>query len=109
MWRILKWLVYLAALGAVALVAYAYIGPYFGADFSAPREEMRAPQRRVDAVAPQRSTEDGRDGGDDLALCAGARTAEAGGDRAEKRGVGIAHVWLTPDRKGCPASRGARP
>ena len=43
MWRILKWLVYLAALGAVALVAYAYIGPYFGADFSAPREELRAP------------------------------------------------------------------
>ncbi|WP_372891467.1 hypothetical protein [Rhodosalinus sp.] len=43
MWRILKWLVYLAALGAVALVAYAYVGPYFGADFSAPRNEVRSP------------------------------------------------------------------
>ena len=43
MWRILKWLVYLAALGAVALVAYAYIGPYFGADFSPPQTKVRQP------------------------------------------------------------------
>mgnify|MGYP006297017105 CR=1 FL=1 len=43
MWRIIKWLFYLAVLGAVALIGYAYIGPFFGADFSAPREEIRSP------------------------------------------------------------------
>lgn len=40
---VLKWLFYLAVLGAVALVAYTYVGPYFGADFSPPRSEVRQP------------------------------------------------------------------
>jgi hypothetical protein len=43
MGRIIKWLIYLGALGAVALVAYAYVGPYFGADFSPPQTEVRKP------------------------------------------------------------------
>ncbi|MCL3882602.1 hypothetical protein [Marivita sp. GX14005] len=41
--RILKWLIYLAIIGAVALVAYAYVGPFFGADFSPPQTEIRQP------------------------------------------------------------------
>ena len=36
MWRLLKWLFYLAILAGIAVVAYAYLGPFFGADFSAP-------------------------------------------------------------------------
>ena len=43
MGRILKWLIYLLILGALALIAYAYIGPYFGADFSPPQTEVRQP------------------------------------------------------------------
>ncbi|TCS61157.1 hypothetical protein EDD52_112115 [Primorskyibacter sedentarius] len=43
MWRIFKWLFYLLVLGAIALVAYAYVGPFFGADFSAPASEVREP------------------------------------------------------------------
>lgn len=41
--RILKYLFYLAILGFIALVGYAYIGPYFGVDFSAPQSETRVP------------------------------------------------------------------
>lgn len=43
MGRILKWLVYLVIIALVALSAYAYVGPYFGADFSAPVKEIRTP------------------------------------------------------------------
>ncbi|ETX30621.1 hypothetical protein [Roseivivax isoporae] len=43
MGRILKWLFYLAVLGAILLVGYAYVGPYFGADFSPPQTEVRQP------------------------------------------------------------------
>ena len=43
MGRIIKWLIYLLILGALALIAYAYIGPYFGADFSPPQNEVRQP------------------------------------------------------------------
>lgn len=43
MGRIVKWLIYLLLLGAIALIAYAYIGPYFGADFSPPQTEVRQP------------------------------------------------------------------
>ncbi|SMC43617.1 hypothetical protein [Primorskyibacter flagellatus] len=43
MGRILKWVFYLLVLGAIALVAYAYVGPFFGADFSAPASEIREP------------------------------------------------------------------
>jgi len=39
--RLIKWLFYLAVLAFLALVAYAYIGPFFGADFSPPEEEIR--------------------------------------------------------------------
>ena len=43
MGRIVKWLIYLVILGGLALVGYAYIGPYFGADFSPPQTEVRQP------------------------------------------------------------------
>lgn len=43
MGRIIKWLIYLAILAGITLVAYAYIGPFFGADFSAPLQEIRIP------------------------------------------------------------------
>ena len=43
MGRIIKYLFYLAALACVGLVGYAYIGPFFGADFSAPQTEIRTP------------------------------------------------------------------
>ena len=33
----------LAVLAAAGLVAYAYLGPWFGADFSAPTQEIRTP------------------------------------------------------------------
>ncbi|MDQ2088818.1 hypothetical protein [Marimonas arenosa] len=41
MGRIIKWLFFLAILAMIALVAYAYIGPFFGADFSPPVQEIR--------------------------------------------------------------------
>lgn len=40
MGRLIKWLIYLAFVGAVALVGYAYLGPFFGADFSADTQEV---------------------------------------------------------------------
>ena len=43
MGRLIKWLFYLLVLGALALVAYAYVGPFFGADFSPPQSERRLP------------------------------------------------------------------
>lgn len=43
MWRILKWLFYLALLAFAALVVYAYVGPFFGADFSPSPTEVRVP------------------------------------------------------------------
>ena len=43
MWRLIKILIYLAILAFAGLVAYAYLGPYFGADFSAPQTETREP------------------------------------------------------------------
>lgn len=39
MWRAIKFLFYLIVLAGIALVAYAYVGPFLGADFSAPSEE----------------------------------------------------------------------
>ncbi|WP_166434031.1 hypothetical protein [Roseovarius spongiae] len=41
MFRLIKWLIYLAIIAFVGLVAYAYIGPFFGADFSPPVNEIR--------------------------------------------------------------------
>ena len=43
MGRLIKWLFYLIILGLIGLVAYAYVGPFFGADFSAPQIEVRTP------------------------------------------------------------------
>lgn len=40
---LIKWLFYLLILAALVLVAYAYVGPYFGADFSPPQSERRLP------------------------------------------------------------------
>ncbi|MDR9485401.1 MULTISPECIES: hypothetical protein [Sediminimonas] len=40
MLRLIKYLFYLALLGGIALVGYAYIGPFLGADFSAPKEDI---------------------------------------------------------------------
>lgn len=41
MFRMIKILFFLLVLGAIGLVGYAYIGPFFGVDFSAPQSEMR--------------------------------------------------------------------
>ncbi len=41
MFRLIKWLFYLAVLAFVALVGYAYLGPFFGADFTPPSSEIR--------------------------------------------------------------------
>lgn len=41
MFRLIKWLFFLAVLGFAALVVYAYVGPFFGADFSPPQTEIR--------------------------------------------------------------------
>ncbi|SNR59118.1 hypothetical protein [Puniceibacterium sediminis] len=43
MGRLFKWLFYLLVMGTIALAAYAYIGPFFGADFSPPQSEIRQP------------------------------------------------------------------
>lgn len=43
MGRLIKWLIYLLILGGLALTAYAYVGPFFGADFSPPQTEIRQP------------------------------------------------------------------
>ena len=41
--KLLKYLIYLAILAFIGVVSYAYIGPYFGADFSATQSEVRKP------------------------------------------------------------------
>lgn len=41
MFRLIKWLFFLAILGFATLVGYAYVGPFFGADFSPPQTEIR--------------------------------------------------------------------
>ena len=43
MGRLVRWLFYLLVLAAIALAGYAYIGPFFGADFSPPQTEIRQP------------------------------------------------------------------
>jgi hypothetical protein len=43
MLRIIKWLIYLVVLAAIALIAYAYLGPLFGVDFTPERREIREP------------------------------------------------------------------
>ncbi|WP_203227966.1 hypothetical protein [Roseovarius dicentrarchi] len=41
MFRLIKWLFYLAILAFIALIGYAYLGPFFGADFTPPTVEIR--------------------------------------------------------------------
>lgn len=41
MFRLIKWLLILGILGFAAFVVYAYVGPFFGADFSPPQSEIR--------------------------------------------------------------------
>ncbi|MDW4497716.1 hypothetical protein R5H30_06975 [Sulfitobacter sp. D35] len=43
MGRLFKLLIFLLIIGLIALVGYAYVGPFFGADFSAPQQEIRVP------------------------------------------------------------------
>ncbi|GAA6160950.1 MULTISPECIES: hypothetical protein [Ruegeria] len=43
MGRLIKFLIYLICLCFIGLVGYAYLGPFFGVDFSAPQEEVREP------------------------------------------------------------------
>jgi hypothetical protein len=39
----IKLLFMIAILAFIGLVGYAYVGPFFGADFSAPQIEVRQP------------------------------------------------------------------
>lgn len=48
MQRLVKWLLYMAVTALVLLVGYAYIGPYFGADFAPQQEEIRVPVTLTD-------------------------------------------------------------
>ncbi len=41
--RLIKYLLIFGVLAVLALVAYAYIGPFFGADFSPPQTEIHVP------------------------------------------------------------------
>lgn len=41
--RLLKYLIYLIILAAIGVIVYAYIGPYFGVDFSAQQTEIHKP------------------------------------------------------------------
>lgn len=43
MFFVIRWLFFLAVLLGIALIAYAYIGPFFGVDFSPPQSEVRTP------------------------------------------------------------------
>lgn len=43
MGRLIKYLIYLVILAGLALVAYTYLGPWFGVDFSPPQTEIREP------------------------------------------------------------------
>lgn len=43
MGRLIKFFVYLALLGFIALVAYTYVGPFLGVDFSPEQTEIRQP------------------------------------------------------------------
>lgn len=43
MFRLFKVLVYLTVIGFIGLAGYTYVGPFFGADFSAPQTEVRVP------------------------------------------------------------------
>ncbi len=41
--KLIKLLFYLMVLAFIGVVVYAYLGPWFGSDFTAPQSEMRVP------------------------------------------------------------------
>ncbi len=41
--RLFKYLIYLIILAVIGLIAYAYLGPWFGVDFSAPQNQITLP------------------------------------------------------------------
>ena len=43
MGKIIKWLFYFSALGAVALIIFAYIGPFLGFDFTPKQKNINLP------------------------------------------------------------------
>ena len=43
MGKLVRTIIVLIVLGMIGVVAYAYLGPIFGADFSAPQQEIRQP------------------------------------------------------------------
>jgi hypothetical protein len=43
MGRIIKYLFIIGVLAILGLATYAYLGPWFGADFSVPTQEVRKP------------------------------------------------------------------
>lgn len=43
MGRLIKLLIFLIVVGFIGLVAYAYIGPFFGAEFAPEQTETRVP------------------------------------------------------------------
>lgn len=43
MWRVIKILFYLVLLAVIAMVGFAYLGPLFGVDFSAPAAPVTQP------------------------------------------------------------------
>lgn len=43
MWRLLKFIIYLAVLATISFIGYAYIGPLFGADFVPAQETVTVP------------------------------------------------------------------
>lgn len=43
MGRLIKFLIFLIIVGFIGLVGYAYLGPFFGADFAPPQVETRQP------------------------------------------------------------------
>ncbi|GLT09813.1 hypothetical protein ACFQFQ_11115 [Sulfitobacter porphyrae] len=43
MGRLIKFLIFLLIVGFIGLAGYAYIGPFFGAEFAPPQVEMREP------------------------------------------------------------------
>ncbi len=43
MGKLIKFLIYLLILGFIGLAIYAYVGPFFGAEFAPPQQEIREP------------------------------------------------------------------
>ena len=43
MGKLIKFLIYLVILGFIGLAIYAYVGPFFGAEFAPPQVEIREP------------------------------------------------------------------